>query len=141
MAAEPLDNPFRRVVMSNIPVHALGPFLAFAHPSGKITPEAINDDFWTRRVLEFGSGQLISRFTTASAWPTWEMHPNGDELIIQISGITVFTIEGFEAPVTLSAGQFFVVPAGFWHTASSIEVGDAIYVTNGEGTQHRPTSL
>jgi mannose-6-phosphate isomerase-like protein (cupin superfamily) len=124
--------------MPNLPVYDLGPFSAFAHPTGTITPEELNDEFWSRRVLEFGAGQLINRFATDSDWPNWEMHPNGDEFIVQISGVTAFTIEGFETQITLSAGQFFIVPAGHWHIASCIVAGEAIYVTNGHGTQNRP---
>lgn len=124
--------------MAELPIHELGAFSAFAHSSGMISPEAINDDFWTRRVLEFGAGQLISRFPTHAAWPNWEMHPNGDEFIFQVSGVTEFIVEGFSVPVTLVAGQFIIVPKGHWHTANCMRAGEAVYITNGEGTQHRP---
>jgi mannose-6-phosphate isomerase-like protein (cupin superfamily) len=119
-------------------VFQFGPTAAFAGPDGTISAETIGQDFWTRRVLEFGDGQLISRMTTASDWQTWEMHPNGDEFITQICGEMELVIEGLETPVRLVAGSFVVVPKAHWHTANCIAVGDAIYITNGRQTQHRP---
>jgi mannose-6-phosphate isomerase-like protein (cupin superfamily) len=124
--------------MAQLAAFDLGTFSAFADPSGVITPEALDNDFWTRRVLEFGDGQLISRFSTDCDWANWEMHPHGDELIFQISGKTEFTIEGFEAPVALFAGNFIIVPSGHWHIAKCLEAGEALYITNGKDTQHRP---
>jgi mannose-6-phosphate isomerase-like protein (cupin superfamily) len=123
--------------MRHIPAFDLGAFSAFVSPDGQISREEVTDDFWTRRVLEFGAGQLISSFPTIFSWPSWEMHPNGDELIFQTSGITEFIVEGFDAPTILRAGCFLIVPKGHWHTANCIEAGEAVYVTNGEGTQHR----
>jgi mannose-6-phosphate isomerase-like protein (cupin superfamily) len=123
--------------MAEQTVFQLGAFAAFAAPDGSITPEAMDDDFWTKRVLEFGEGQLISRMTTAASWDSWEMHPNGDELIFQLSGEMELVIEGITTPIQLKTGSFAVVPKGHWHTANVIEAGDAIYVTNGLGTQHK----
>ena len=38
----------------------------------------------------------------------------------------------------LPPGEFAVVPKGIWHTADVIEPGEALFVTAGEGTSHRP---
>jgi mannose-6-phosphate isomerase-like protein (cupin superfamily) len=123
--------------MAEQTVFPLGPFAAFAALDGSITAEAMDADFWTRRVMEFGEGQLISRMTSGASWDTWEMHPNGDELIFQLSGEMELVIEGYATPIKLKTGSFTVVPKGHWHTANVIKAGDAIYVTNGLGTQHK----
>lgn len=115
----------------------LGPNVAFAAPDGTIAPETMGPDFWSRRVLEFGDGQLITRMTTSENWQSWEMHPNGDEFITQVSGEMELILEGYDDPVRLSPGSFVVVPKGCWHSANVIIPGDAIYVTNGRGTRHR----
>ncbi len=126
--------------MTSIPVFTLGPDVAFAADGGGITAEAMGPDFWTRRVLEFGAGYLISRMETSADWPTWEMHPAGDEFICQLTGEMELIIEGFDTPVKLIEGSFAIVPKGHWHTANAKSAGDAIYITSGAGTQHKPRS-
>lgn len=123
--------------MTQVPVFTLGPDVAFAAEGGGITAEPMGPDFWTKRVLEFGTGYLISRVETSADWPTWEMHPNGDEFICQITGEMDLIIEGYDMPVKLVAGDFAIVPKGHWHTANAGSTGDAIYITSGTGTQNR----
>ena len=35
-------------------------------------------------------------------------------------------------------GQFALVPKGTWHTAKVHETSRAVFITAGEGTEHRP---
>jgi len=40
--------------------------------------------------------------------------------------------------VPLAAGEYAINPPGVWHTADVTETATAIFITAGEGTQHRP---
>lgn len=86
-------------------------------------------------------GRLVSEHTFEEGWPTWEMHPVGDELVICTEGKMVLHQEfpdGHRESVTLSAGEYVINPPGVWHIADVAERATAIFVTAGEGTQHRP---
>lgn len=86
-------------------------------------------------------GRLVSQHTFEEGWPSWEMHPIGDELVICIEGEMVLHQEfpdGHRESVTLSAGEYVINPPGVWHIADVAERATAIFVTAGEGTQHRP---
>lgn len=86
-------------------------------------------------------GRLVSQHTFEEGWPSWEMHPVGDELVICTEGEMVLHQEfpdGHRESVTLSAGEYVINPPGVWHIADVAERATAIFVTAGEGTQHRP---
>ncbi|EGF90767.1 cupin domain protein [Asticcacaulis biprosthecium C19] len=70
------------------------------------------------------------------------MHPNGDELILVLSGRLDLILETASTcrTETVQTGQFIVVPKGVWHTADVPEPGRALFITAGEGTQHRERS-
>jgi len=38
----------------------------------------------------------------------------------------------------LKAGEAFVVPRGRWHRLNVIEAGEVVFMTPGEGTEHKP---
>jgi hypothetical protein len=40
----------------------------------------------------------------------------------------------------VAAGETLVVPKGAWHTAVVHEAGEALHVTHGNGTVHRPAT-
>ena len=102
-------------------------------------------------------GRLVSLHNFSESWDSWEMHPAGAEVVICIQGTMVLTQElpnGEIEQVTLSPGEYAINPPGVWHTADVIgdiigdvvggAIGDAaqgataIFITAGEGTQHRP---
>jgi quercetin dioxygenase-like cupin family protein len=69
------------------------------------------------------------------------MHPKGDEVVCLLSGSLDFVLEmgREERRVSLEkAGQFVLVPKGIWHTAKVAEPSRLLFITAGEGTQHRP---
>ena len=74
-----------------------------------------------------------------SDWSTWEMHPAGDEFIYLLDGAMTLILETGTDPerVSLSAGDFTIVPAGIWHTADVAQPGQGLFITCGAGTQHR----
>jgi mannose-6-phosphate isomerase-like protein (cupin superfamily) len=123
---------------------AFDPLATFVHlPDGpaaallEVTP-----DFWeklgTRRDLH--AGRLVSAYRFSEDWTSWERHPAGDELVFQLSGAMDVVIEeaGGERSVPLRGRTALVVPRGAWHTARVLEPTEALFVTRGEGTEHRP---
>ena len=115
---------------------------AFAHltEDGRILPVPVGPDFWTGTVQSLPPGHLVSLMPCREDWTHWEMHPEGDEMIFQISGAMTMILEEEAGPrrIALSPGAFAIVPAGVWHTAEVSEPGEAIFITRGEATQHRP---
>lgn len=86
---------------------------------------------------DFKDHMLVTRFAWDEAWPTWEIHPNGDELVFLLSGDTDFVlwIDGEEQVIRISEpGSYVVVPANTWHTARPHADTSALFVTPGEGT-------
>lgn len=86
-------------------------------------------------------GRLVSQYTFTESWDSWEMHPKGDEVIICTQGVMVLIQEfpdGTLETVTLEAGEYAINPLGVWHTADVEGSATAIFITAGEGTEHRP---
>ena len=86
-------------------------------------------------------GRLVSMYDFAESWDSWEMHPLGSEVVICTAGSMTLTQEftdGRIEQVTLAAGDYAINPPGVWHTADVSEPATAIFITAGEGTQHRP---
>lgn len=119
--------------------YRLGEHFAQLAGVGDCLPVAVDAAFWESGVQALPPGRLVSMFESASDWQVWEMHPQGEEMIIQIEGelVLILELEGGEERVPLSAGEFAVVPKGVWHTADVPHPGRAIYITPGEGTQNR----
>jgi len=102
----------------------------------------VTDDFWAtigeRNDLQ--SGRLVTGTTVDTDWDTWEMHPDGDELIVVTDGrVRLHLDDGTStSQITVEAPEFVVMPAGTWHTADAIGGARLLIVTWGAGTQHRP---
>ncbi len=86
-------------------------------------------------------GRLVSQYTFTEDWPSWEMHPNGSEVVICTEGVMELTQEfpdGRLEKRTLHGGEYVINPPGVWHIADVAECATAIFITAGEDTQHRP---
>ncbi|MHA7820827.1 MAG: cupin [Erythrobacter sp.] len=86
-------------------------------------------------------GRLVSQHTFTEGWPSWEMHPNGSEVVICTEGAMSLHQEfpdGSRVAVPLNAGEYAINPPGVWHIADVEESATAIFITSGEGTEHRP---
>ncbi|MBX9944281.1 MAG: hypothetical protein K2Y40_09400 [Reyranella sp.] len=86
-------------------------------------------------------GRLVSLHTFDASWRHWEMHPVGAEVVLCTAGtITLHQqqADGTVTSVRLGAGQYAINPPGIWHTADVQERATALFITAGEGTQHRP---
>lgn len=101
-------------------------------------------DFWALpagSMARFDQGWLISEFVCTDDWANWEMHPEGDEFVYLLSGDVELLLElpsGTVATRICGRGAQ-LVPRGVWHTAKVFAPSRMLFVTRGEGTQHRPT--
>ncbi len=90
---------------------------------------------------ELDRGRLMSAFTFEAAWPTWERHPAGDEIVMLLTGAAVVVLEEPAGAREISldrAGAYVLIPCGVWHTARTTVPTTMLFVTPGAGTEHRP---
>jgi len=113
-------------------------------PDATIEPLQANDTFWQRLASgELGSFHheyLVTTHEFAVDWPMWEMHPKGDEVVILLSGAAELILEEPEGNRNVplaSPGSMAFVPRGTWHTARVQEPSRMLFITAGEGTEHR----
>ena len=86
-------------------------------------------------------GRLVALHRFTESWPSWEMHPLGDEVVVCTSGRMTLQQEfpdGSTAVVTLGEGEYVINPPGVWHTADIDDEATALFITAGLGTEHRP---
>ncbi len=93
-----------------------------------------------RHARDGAEGRLVSIFSFDEPWKSWEVHPNGDELVVCIAGrITLHQeIDGKVVTATLNPGEAIINPPGVWHTADAEGSCTALFITAGQGTQNRP---
>ena len=115
-------------------------------PDSSIEKLPADASFWPRLMAgqlgDFHGEYLVTSFDYSSDWPSWEMHPNGDEIVCLIAGRIDFILEapdGQHRTLELSQpGSFAFVPQGTWHTAKTATPTTLLFITAGEDTQHRP---
>jgi mannose-6-phosphate isomerase-like protein (cupin superfamily) len=111
-------------------------------PEATLVP--VSDDFWqTIQVrTDLHEGRLLTayHFESEADWSHWERHPDGDEIVCLLAGAMdmVFEETGGERVVQLRGRCACVVPRGVWHRGIVREPTDALLITRGKGTEHRP---
>lgn len=101
---------------------------------------ALTPDAYARLDAEFrdrAGRLLISSYAFAADWPTWEVHPAGDEFVILVSGDAdlVLARDGDDEIIRMTEpGTFVIVPRNTWHTARIRKTSIMMFVTPGEGT-------
>jgi mannose-6-phosphate isomerase-like protein (cupin superfamily) len=102
----------------------------------------VGDDFWEKIATrtDLGDGRLVCLCRFDSNWPTWEMHPAGDEIVYLLSGSLDVILEedGAERVVELRERAAAIVPRGIWHRAIVHRPSEMLHITRGAGTVHRP---
>jgi quercetin dioxygenase-like cupin family protein len=99
------------------------------------------EGYGARHGADGAEGRLVSQYTFTQNWDSWEMHPKGEEVVICTTGAMVLIQEfpdGKREQVALAAGEYAINPRGVWHTADVEGSATAIFITAGEGTEHRP---
>ncbi len=103
------------------------------------------DGFWPK-LMQGGLGDFRHEYLVTTAeysadWANWEMHPHGDEIVCLLEGSATMVLaapDGSRDEVALSgAGSCAFVPRGSWHTAKLAAPARFLFITAGEGTQHR----
>jgi uncharacterized cupin superfamily protein len=105
-------------------------------------PLEVGDDFWSTLAsrTELHGGRLVCLCDFDADWPTWEMHPAGDEIVYLLSGSIDMILDqaGGERTVELRGRTACIVPQGIWQRAVVHEPSSVLHITRGAGTQHRP---
>ena len=98
-------------------------------------------DYAKRHDSDGTEGRLVSMHSFSEAWDVWEMHPQGSEVVMCITGtVTLYQeeAEGSLTTTTLSSGEYAINQPGVWHTADVEEEATVLFITSGIGTQIRP---
>lgn len=123
-------------------IDAVRPVLS---PAGLATLRPVTPNFYEELDAAFDSFKghvLIQRFSFSEPWPTWEVHPEGDEFVYLLEGDTDFVLreDGNERTIRVrQPGSFVMVPRGAWHTARPHTPTTMLFVTPGEGTLNAET--
>jgi mannose-6-phosphate isomerase-like protein (cupin superfamily) len=94
------------------------------------------------RELELMDGRTLALYRVNGPhdvhYPVWEMHPEGDELLILASGSLSVECRGaeMERPSPLPPQAAFIVPAGIWHRLIVHEPSVLIAITTRRNTVH-----
>lgn len=112
-------------------------------PDAAVTPKDYGDRFYEELDRDFDGFRghwLVQKFEFSNDWPTWEVHPNGDEIVILLSGEATFVLrkpDGSDVTVDVDRpGMTVVVPRNTWHTARTNTPCAMLFVTPGEGTEN-----
>lgn len=112
-------------------------------PDGRATPIPVDDQFWATIATrtELHDGHLVTRGRSTEDWPHWEMHPEGEELVVLLSGAVDLVLDDGTREWTVELrpeSSTWINPRGVWHRAIVHEPSELLFVTAGRGTQHRP---
>ncbi|MDJ0958837.1 MAG: cupin domain-containing protein [Arenicellales bacterium] len=96
-------------------------------------------DYGERHIEDGKEGRLVSMHTFDKPWDSWEMHPEGSEVVICTAGEITLIQEsnGQENRITLGPGDYAINEPGVWHTADVDHSATAVFITAGVGTQIR----
>jgi quercetin dioxygenase-like cupin family protein len=92
-----------------------------------------------RHAAEGIEGRLVTTHTFSASWDSWEVHPNGQELVLCTEGaITLLQeIDGEVTSTTIGSGEAVINPPGVWHTADVVGTATCLFITAGMGTEIR----
>ncbi len=101
------------------------------------------DVFWSQTPEELdkiGESWLITEFEFDKDWATWEMHPNGEEIVYLLSGALnlILDKDGEKQTIELRKKGLVIIERGTWHTAKVFEPSKMLVVTYGKDTQIKP---
>jgi mannose-6-phosphate isomerase-like protein (cupin superfamily) len=85
-------------------------------------------------------GYLMGGFRMTADSDHWEVHPNGDEIILLVSGAVDFILreKTGERRVELRGRAACIVPRGVWHRTVVHAPSEIVFTTFGIGTEHEP---
>jgi len=111
---------------------------------GSMEPLPLGDAFWPQlmsgKLGTFRGELLVATSRFDRDWSSWECHPNGDEIVMLLSGRVTFVLEtpaGEQRETLAVTGEYVRVPRNTWHTAKTTTATTMLFITAGEGTLHR----
>lgn len=115
-------------------------------PDARVDRLPYDDSFWPRlmngELGDFRNEYLVSFYSFDKSWEQWEVHPNGDEIVVLLQGSVDFIVElpdGSTQRIEVRRqGDFVFVPKGCWHTCDLLSAASMLFITAGEGTMGRP---
>lgn len=127
------------------PIHDLKDEVVVIGEGFSVAAEFGGAEFWSALMEgkrpDVEAGWLVTAGIHEGTWPHWEMHPEGEELVVLLSGNVTLVLDrdGVTSEHTLDRpGQLVIVPRGTWHHARTESSAHLLFVTAGKGTQHRP---
>ncbi|MCP5130321.1 MAG: cupin [Pseudomonadales bacterium] len=123
--------------------HSLDKEFVVVSPEKHATIERFDSTLYERLDRDyngFKGHDLISCHEFDQDWSAWEIHPNGDETVILLSGKVTFVLqlqEGNESVELDAPGTYLIVPRNVWHTAKTSEKSRILFITPGEDTRNR----
>lgn len=125
-----------------IPVHHLLDEFVVVAPDQRATVEPRDPTLYPRldkNYNDFKGHQLVSCHEFDSDWGVWEIHPNGDELVLLMSGCVTLVLDRPDGQVSVTLekpGSYVIVPRDTWHTAKTSQSTRLLFMTPGEGTRN-----
>ncbi|HWJ38110.1 MAG TPA: cupin domain-containing protein [Sphingomicrobium sp.] len=107
----------------------------------KFTGPEWYEEYGERHADDLEEGRLVSLFRFEESWTSWEMHPQGEEVVAVVAGHMTLHQElpdGSRKSHELGPGDYAINPRGVWHTADAEEPVVALFITPGKGTTNRP---
>ncbi len=116
----------------------------YLEDGGRAQALPLDADFWPALAdgrIDVDRGWLTMVAPMRADMAHWEMHPEGEELLLARSGAFEIVMESGEGEHRVRLDRdapAFVMPRGTWHRFVVLEPGEVLFVTYGRGTQHRP---
>jgi len=113
-------------------------------PDGMAEKLPVTPAFWpdlmAGKLGDFHHEYLVTTFSFDIDWNSWEIHPNGDEIVVMLHGAADLILETPDGEVVVEVrqpGEYAFVPKATWHTANVHQPTTMLFITAGEGTQNR----
>ncbi|MDP6977403.1 MAG: cupin [Myxococcota bacterium] len=113
--------------------------------TAEIQPQFTGDMAWyeayaARTESDGKEGRLVAMHRFTASWDTWEVHPEGAEVVLCVAGemTLIQEIDGKERRIILQSGEYAVNQPGVWHTADIAVPATGVFITAGAGTEVRP---
>ncbi len=109
---------------------------------GDIESHNGGDEFWSlsgEDLDKIGKNWLITEFHFEEDWKSWEMHPNGEEIVYLLSGAMDLIMEKDEnrRTIELRGKGLVIIPRNTWHTAKVFAPSNMLVITLGKETRIR----
>lgn len=128
----------RPIEIARFPIHLGLGATAMAEP--EFTGLEWYEAYMERHANDGADARIVALHEFTQNWDAWEMHPEGDEVVLCVSGSMTLHQEhadGSTDVVTIEQGEYAINPRGTWHTADVAGKATALFITAGRGTEHR----